>query len=162
MAGHRRRTHLGRGHRGAGTRVVPGRPGHRDHGARGPERTERVLVDGPCAAAFSASIGIVEEVLVVGYLFARLRDLGWGKWQIILVSALLRGSYHLYQGFGSFVGNVAMGVLFGWLYARYGRVVPLIVAHFLIDAVTFVGYQWAASALPALFGLPLNPVSRKN
>jgi uncharacterized protein len=96
--------------------------------------------------------GIVEEVLVVGYLFARLTDLGWGKWQIILVSALLRGTYHLYQGFGSFVGNVAMGVLFGWLYSRYGRVLPLVVAHFIIDAVTFVGYQWAASVLPALFG----------
>jgi uncharacterized protein len=96
--------------------------------------------------------GVVEEVLVVGYLFARLGDLGWGKWQIILTSALLRGSYHLYQGFGPFAGNVAMGVLFGWLYTRYGRVLPLVVAHFLLDAVSFVGYQWAASALPALFG----------
>jgi membrane protease YdiL (CAAX protease family) len=95
---------------------------------------------------------VVEEVLVVGYLFARLGDLGWGKWQIILSSALLRGSYHLYQGFGSFVGNVAMGVLFGWLYTRYGRVIPLVVAHFLLDAVSFVGYQWAVAALPALFG----------
>jgi uncharacterized protein len=96
--------------------------------------------------------GVVEEVLVVGYLFARLGDLGWGKWQIILTSALLRGSYHLYQGFGPFAGNVAMGVLFGWLYTRYGRVLPLVVAHFLLDAVSFVGYRWAASALPALFG----------
>ena len=96
--------------------------------------------------------GIVEEVLVVGYLFARLTDLGWGRWSIILVSAGLRGCYHLYQGFGSFLGNIAMGVLFGWLYTRYGRLLPLVVAHFLIDAVTFVGYQWAASVLPALFG----------
>jgi uncharacterized protein len=96
--------------------------------------------------------GVVEEVLVVGYLFARLEDLGWGKWQIIITSALLRGSYHLYQGFGPFAGNVAMGILFGWLYTRYGRVLPLVVAHFLLDAVSFVGYQWAASVLPALFG----------
>lgn len=96
--------------------------------------------------------GVVEEVLVVGYLFARLSDLDWGRWQIILTSALLRGTYHLYQGFGAFVGNVAMGALFGWLYTRYGRVLPLVVAHFLIDAITFVAYPWAASALPALFG----------
>ncbi|GAB3036810.1 CPBP family intramembrane metalloprotease [Parafrigoribacterium mesophilum] len=95
--------------------------------------------------------GVVEEVLVVGYLFARLGDLGWRKWPIILTSAVLRGSYHLYQGFGSFVGNVAMGVLFGWLYTKYGRVLPLVVAHFLLDAVSFVGYQWAVAALPALF-----------
>jgi uncharacterized protein len=95
--------------------------------------------------------GVVEEVLVVGYLFARLRDLNWGTWPIILASAMLRGSYHLYQGFGSFAGNLAMGVLFGWLYTRYGRVLPLVVAHFLLDAVSFVGYQWAVATLPGLF-----------
>ena len=98
--------------------------------------------------------GLQEEVIVIGYLFARLRDLGWGKLQIILVSAVLRGSYHLYQGYGSFVGNLAMGILFGWLYTRYKRVLPLVIAHFVIDAVVFVGYPWAASAFPALFVLP--------
>lgn len=95
-----------------------------------------------------------EEVIVIGYLFARLRDLGWKTWPIIFLAAGLRGSYHLYQGFGAFAGNFAMGVLFGWLYARYGRVVPLVIAHFLIDAAIFVGYPWAASAFPALFGVP--------
>jgi membrane protease YdiL (CAAX protease family) len=95
--------------------------------------------------------GLQEEVIVIGYLFARLRELGWGKWQIILAAAVLRGSYHLYQGYGSFVGNFAMGVLFGWLYTRYKRVLPLVIAHFIIDAVVFVGYPWAASAFPALF-----------
>jgi len=33
-----------------------------------------------------------------------------------------------------------MGVIFGVLYRRWGRVMPLVVAHTLIDAVTFVGY----------------------
>jgi membrane protease YdiL (CAAX protease family) len=99
--------------------------------------------------------GLQEEVIVIGYLFARLRELGWGKWQVILAAAVLRGSYHLYQGYGSFVGNFAMGVLFGWLYTRYKRVLPLVIAHFIIDAVVFVGYPWAASAFPALFGVPV-------
>jgi membrane protease YdiL (CAAX protease family) len=94
--------------------------------------------------------GLLEEVIVIGYLFARLRDLGWSTWWIIVATSLLRGSYHLYQGFGAFVGNFAMGMLFGWLYNRYGRLVPLVVAHFLIDAAIFVGYSWAASAFPAL------------
>ncbi|MHB1172543.1 MAG: CPBP family intramembrane glutamic endopeptidase [Lacisediminihabitans sp.] len=98
--------------------------------------------------------GSLEEVIVIGYLFARLRELGWGRWQIILASAVLRGSYHLYQGYGAFVGNLAMGVLFGWLYTRYGRVLPLVIAHFVIDTATFVGYPWVASVFPALFGLP--------
>jgi membrane protease YdiL (CAAX protease family) len=92
-----------------------------------------------------------EEIIVIGYLFARLRDLGWKTWPIILAAAALRGSYHLYQGFGAFVGNFAMGVVFGWLYSRYGRVLPLVIAHFVIDTAIFVGYPWAASAFPGLF-----------
>lgn len=89
--------------------------------------------------------GVTEEIIVVGYLFARLRDLGWGRWTIILSTALLRGTYHLYQGFGALVGNIAMGVLFGWLYTRWGRVLPLVIAHFVINAAIFVGYPWAAA-----------------
>ena len=95
--------------------------------------------------------GVTEEVIVIGYLFARLRDLGWGRWQIILATAALRGTYHLYQGFPAFVGNFAMGLLFGWLYSRFGRVLPLVIAHVLIDSAIFVRYPWAAAAFPALF-----------
>jgi len=98
--------------------------------------------------------GVTEEVIVVAYLFARLRDLGWRTWSMIVTAALLRGSYHLYQGFGAFVGNVVMGLAFGWLYVRFGRVLPLVVAHVLMDAAVFVGYPWAATTFPALFGLP--------
>jgi membrane protease YdiL (CAAX protease family) len=98
--------------------------------------------------------GLQEELVVLGYLFARLRDVGWSTWQIIVGAALLRGSYHLYQGFGGFVGNVLMGLIFGWLFARWGRVLPFVIAHFLIDAAIFVGYPWAAATFPALFGLP--------
>ncbi len=99
----------------------------------------------PVLLLSAARAGITEELIVVGYLFARLKDLGWNRWTIILTSAVLRGSYHLYQGFGSFVGNIAMGVLFGWLYTRYGRVLPLVIAHFVIDAATFIGYPWAVA-----------------
>ena len=97
--------------------------------------------------------GLQEELIVIGYLFTRLRDLGWKTWPIILTAALLRGTYHLYQGFGAFVGNFAMGILFGWLYSRSGRVLPLVIAHFVIDTAIFVGYPWAASAFPAFFGV---------
>ena len=96
--------------------------------------------------------GLTEEVIVVGYLFERLRRLGWGVWPIILAAAALRGVYHLYQGVPALIGNFAMGVLFGWLYARTGRLVPLIVAHTLIDVAVFVGYPWAYATFPALFG----------
>lgn len=93
---------------------------------------------------------LVEEIIVVGYLFTRLREFGWSTWAIIGSSAVLRGSYHLYQGVGPFFGNVAMGVVFGWCYHRWGRTIPLIVAHWLLDILSFVGYPLALAWWPDL------------
>jgi uncharacterized protein len=93
---------------------------------------------------------LTEEVIAIGYLFTRLRELGWSTWSIILSSALLRGSYHLYQGIGPFFGNAAMGVLFGWCYNRWGRTMPLVLAHWILDIVSFVGYPLARAWWPAL------------
>ncbi|HEU0257710.1 MAG TPA: CPBP family intramembrane glutamic endopeptidase [Microbacteriaceae bacterium] len=95
--------------------------------------------------------GLQEEVIMVGYLFTRLPRVGWGPWRIILASALVRGSYHLYQGFGPFLGNAVMGVVFGWYYHRHGRTMPLVVAHTLLDVISFVGYPLALAWWPALF-----------
>ena len=97
---------------------------------------------------------ISEEVIVVGYLFTRFRELGVGPWTTIVSSALLRGSYHLYQGFGPFVGNAAMGIVFGWAYTRWGRTMPLVIAHWIIDVVSFVGYPLAVGWWPELFAAP--------
>ena len=95
---------------------------------------------------------VLEEVLVAGYLLHRLKQLGWSDNRSLVVSAVLRGSYHLYQGFGGFLGNVAMGLVFGRCYQRWGRVGPLVVAHTIMDLVAFVGYALFAghvSWLPA-------------
>jgi uncharacterized protein len=93
---------------------------------------------------------VLEEVVVVGYLMTRLRQLGWALPAVVLTSALLRGSYHLYQGFGGFAGNVVMGVIFALFFLRFRRVVPLIVAHALIDSVAFVGYALVGKHLSFL------------
>ena len=84
--------------------------------------------------------GLLEEVLVTGYLLTRLRKLGVNPIAAVAISACLRGSYHLYQGFGGFIGNAIMGVIFGVLFLRWRRVGPMIIAHTLIDAVAFIGY----------------------
>jgi membrane protease YdiL (CAAX protease family) len=88
--------------------------------------------------------GLLEEVLVTGYLLTRLRKLGVRPGYAIAISATLRGSYHLYQGFGGFVGNAIMGVIFGTLFLRWRRVAPMIIAHTVIDAVAFIGYALLA------------------
>ena len=66
--------------------------------------------------------GLLEEVLVTGYLLTRLRKLGVSPAYAIAISATLRGSYHLYQGFGGFAGNASMGLIFGTLFLRWRRV----------------------------------------
>jgi len=88
----------------------------------------------------AAQNGILEEVLVLGYLLRRLDQLGWTPGKAIALAAVVRGSYHLYQGFGGFIGNAILGVIFGVLYKRWGRVTPMIIAHTLIDTGAFVGY----------------------
>lgn len=99
---------------------------------------------------------LLEEVIVVAYLMEKLRELRWSPVFIIGVSALLRGSYHLYQGIGPFFGNVAMGIVFAWFYqSRFGRrrVMPLVVAHTLLDVVAFVGYALIPASVLAALGL---------
>ncbi|UVJ40826.1 CPBP family intramembrane glutamic endopeptidase [Arthrobacter sp. CJ23] len=90
---------------------------------------------------------IVEEVIVVGYLLDRFGKFGWSTPLAIVLSALLRGSYHLYQGFGPFIGNAIMGLLFAWLYTKTKRVMPLVVAHALLDIVAFVGFSLFGKAV---------------
>jgi membrane protease YdiL (CAAX protease family) len=105
----------------------------------------------PILVLTAVRAALQEEVIMIGYLFARLTQLGWNSWWIIVVSALVRGSYHLYQGIGPFFGNAAMGILFGWCYRRWGRTAPLVVTHTLLDVVSFVGYPLAVALWPGVF-----------
>lgn len=92
-----------------------------------------------------------EEVIMVAYLYKRLTLLGVSFRNQQLLSAGIRACYHAYQGFAGIVGNFVMGLVFGWAYRRFGRVMPLIVAHFILDAASFVGYALIAKHL-AIFG----------
>ncbi len=92
----------------------------------------------PVLILAAAKASILEEIVVVAFLTEKLKFAGSTFLAIVLVSALLRGSYHLYQGFGGFVGNVVMGIVFAIYYQRTRKVAPLLVAHFLMDATVFV------------------------
>lgn len=85
---------------------------------------------------------VSEEVIVNGYVLARLADLGWSDNRALVASALLRGSYHLYQGIGGFIYNVVGGLVAGRIFQRTKRVMPLVVAHLAIDVVAFVVAYW--------------------
>ncbi|GAA2720930.1 CPBP family intramembrane glutamic endopeptidase [Cellulomonas aerilata] len=96
---------------------------------------------------------LLEEVVAVGYLMERLDSLRWSPVLMVAASALLRGSYHLYQGFGPFVGNAVMGVVFAEYYRRRRRVMPLVVAHTVLDVVAFVGYALVPAEWRSALGL---------
>lgn len=91
---------------------------------------------------------LVEEVIVVGYLVTRLQQLRVVPAAAVGASALLRGTYHLYQGFGGFFGNLAMGLLFGFVFVRTRRTWPLVIAHFLLDVAAGVGFLLFREHLP--------------
>ena len=91
--------------------------------------------------------GLLEEVIAVGFFTTKLSR--WKPeisiWGLIVLSALFRASYHSYQGFSAFFGNFVMGLVFAYWFHKTKRVAPLVLAHFLMDAVVFIGY-------PLVFG----------
>lgn len=91
--------------------------------------------------------GVLEEVVVVGYLVTRLRDLGWAAWAAVAASAALRGLYHLYQGVGGLIGNAVMGLVFALFFLLKRRLWPLVIAHALLDIVAYLGYTYLADEL---------------
>jgi membrane protease YdiL (CAAX protease family) len=94
----------------------------------------------PVLIASAAANAWAEEVVMVGYLLTRLRQLGWSENRSLAAQAVLRGAYHLYQGLGGFLGNIAMGLVFGRVWQRTNRLWMLVGAHTLIDVVAFLGY----------------------
>jgi len=95
----------------------------------------------PVLLISAAMSGISEEVIMIGYLLKRLATLKWSPVWAILLSSFIRGCYHLYQGFGAFIGNLVMGIVFSLLYLRWKRIMPFVIAHTLIDAFAYVGYS---------------------
>jgi membrane protease YdiL (CAAX protease family) len=104
----------------------------------------------PVLVLAAAGNAWAEEALVIGYLISRLRQLGMHENSSVVSAAVLRGSYHLYQGFGGFVGNLVMGLIFGRIWQRTNRLWPMVVAHTILDVASFVGYALLASHISFL------------
>lgn len=84
---------------------------------------------------FSILNGFYEEVLVVGYVYLALAARkGFGF--TLFTSLTIRLLYHLYQGPIAIISVIPMGILFFYLYARYRRLWPLVLAHSLLDFIS--------------------------
>ena len=91
--------------------------------------------------------GLLEEIIAVGFVMKKLKLISptLTLVVVILISALFRASYHLYQGYSAFLGNFVMGLVFAYYFHKTGRVVPLVIAHTLMNSVVFVGYPLVGS-----------------
>lgn len=84
--------------------------------------------------ALVVTVSVCEEVIYRGFAQCAFQDLSGGIVAIGIVgSALLFGIAHIYQGRRGFVSTLLVGVLFSWIRAWTGSLIPPVVAHFGAD-----------------------------
>ena len=57
------------------------------------------------------------------------------RWAVIVLSAVVFGLVHIYQGVAAVVAVSLLGLVYALYYLRFGRVWPLIIGHALFDSV---------------------------
>jgi membrane protease YdiL (CAAX protease family) len=82
----------------------------------------------------SAVTAVTEEVLVNGYLITRLGQLGWTPRASLILSLILRTSYHVYYGIG-FIFTIPFGFFVTRSFQKHRKLMRPIVTHFLYDAI---------------------------
>lgn len=82
--------------------------------------------------------GICEEFLYRGFAMAALLRVGLPAWSVILISSVLFGLAHLYQGRGGFLSTLVVGTVFGTARIAYDGFAPAAVWHVAVDAVAGV------------------------
>ena len=84
--------------------------------------------------------GIVEEIVVLGFLVRRLEQLNLPSWAVVAIAVAVRGSYHLYYGWGV-LPILVWATVTVILYRRWRRLAPFIIVHMLWDSSLFVA-EW--------------------
>ena len=85
--------------------------------------------------ALAVTAGLCEEFLYRGFAMAVIARTGLPTGVVILVSSILFGLAHLYQGRAGFVSTMVLGFLFGISRAAFGSLAPVIVWHAGVDVV---------------------------
>jgi membrane protease YdiL (CAAX protease family) len=98
--------------------------------ARGPLQAiaERILPQSALELlpfmALAITAGLCEEFLYRGFAMAVLSRLGSPVWGTILISSIVFGLAHLYQGRGGFFSTLILGTVFGMGRIGYDSLVP--------------------------------------
>jgi membrane protease YdiL (CAAX protease family) len=99
--------------------------------------------------ALAATAGLCEEFLYRGFAMAALTRAGLPGWSVVLLSSVLFGLAHLYQGRGGLLSTLVIGTVFGTARIAYDGLAPVVVWHFAVDAVAGVaGPRYLVRAAP--------------
>ncbi len=109
--------------------------------ARGPLQglAERILPQSTVELlpylALAITAGLCEEFLYRGFAMAVLVHVGLQAWAVVLLSSVLFGLAHSYQGRGGIMMTLLIGLLLGASRIAYDSVVPAIFWHSAVDVV---------------------------
>jgi len=103
---------------------------------------ERILPQSPLELlpflALAVTAGLCEEFLYRGFAMAVLGRLGSPGWVAVLLSSILFGMAHLYQGRAGFASTMVMGIVLGSGRMGFGSLIPVMLWHSAVDIVAGV------------------------
>jgi membrane protease YdiL (CAAX protease family) len=85
--------------------------------------------------ALAITAGLCEEFLYRGFAMAALAHVGLQTWAVVLISSVLFGLAHSYQGRGGVVMTLIIGTILGSSRIAYDCLVPAIFWHGAVDVV---------------------------
>jgi len=85
--------------------------------------------------ALALTAGVCEEFIFRGFVIAALSRAELSTWEVILLSSLMFGVAHLYQGKGGSIGTGLLGVVFAGARIAYYSLFPVTVWHSVLDVV---------------------------
>lgn len=91
--------------------------------------------------ALAITAGCCEEFLYRGFAMAAFLRAGFPIWASVVVSSVLFGAAHLYQGRGGLIGTGILGLLFGVFRAFTGSIIPVVAWHAAVDVVAGIAGQ---------------------
>jgi membrane protease YdiL (CAAX protease family) len=85
--------------------------------------------------ALAITAGLCEEFLYRGFAMAVLAHVGLPAWAVVLISSVLFGLAHSYQGRGGIAMTLIIGTILGTSRIAYDSLVPAIFWHSAVDVV---------------------------
>jgi membrane protease YdiL (CAAX protease family) len=99
--------------------------------------------------ALAITAGLCEEFLYRGFAMAALARVGLQGWAVVLISSVLFGLAHSYQGRGGVVMTLIIGTILGSSRIAYDCLVPAIFWHSAVDVVAgTAGPRYLTRRLP--------------